>query len=280
MSIVMFIYWKMNKMGRNGKMETLLIFQDEESNKFWKIAVTGNTYTITFGKKGTTGAVKTKKFVSRHICENEACKMIEAKMKQGYKPVEYSAHIIKESSMDEELFWKLIETAKNKGEDSESQLEWLIRHLARKPIKEIIKFDSIFNENYQKSYSSDIWAAAYIILGGCSDDCFDYFRAWLLYLGKEKYEEAVSNPESIIPYLNSLHGEMPQLEELTCAAMTAYEEKTGMDDGSYYDLYEQLAGNYGDVPELILDWDEDDEDALQQKFPLLWELYGENPLEY
>lgn len=38
-------------------METLLIYQDGTSNKFWKIAIAGKSYTITYGKIGTVGAI-------------------------------------------------------------------------------------------------------------------------------------------------------------------------------------------------------------------------------
>src|SRR5262245_21993141 len=30
------------------------------------------------------------------------------------------------------------------------------------------------------SYMTDLWGAAYLINGGCSDDGFDYFRGWLM----------------------------------------------------------------------------------------------------
>ena len=59
-------------------------------------------------------------------------------------------------------------------------------------------FDFIFNQNCHKSYTSDLWAAAYIVMGGCSDDCFDYFRAWVLYLGKKSYVAAIENPETLL----------------------------------------------------------------------------------
>lgn len=263
-------------------METLLMYKDDVSNKFWKINVTGKVFTVTYGKVGSIGAVKTKEFESEKICQKEANKLIQSKLKKGYVGAALSAKVIKESTMTESLFWELLETARKKREDLDEQLEWLINNLTRRPVKDIVMFDYWFNQNYNKSYSSNLWAAAYIIMGGCSDDCFDYFRTWLLYQGKETYESIIINPEIIIPCLRDLEeeGDMPQFEELLYVASMAYEEKTGFDEDQYYQLYEKLSGDSYVQPDIELDWDEDDEEGLRKRFPKLWERYGENPLEY
>ncbi|KAB7709064.1 DUF4240 domain-containing protein [Bacillus aerolatus] len=261
-------------------METLLIYNDGSSNKFWKIYVAGNTSTVTYGKVGTIGSVKTKEFQSEEACQREGEKLIQSKLKKGYVFAQSSHQIVKESTMTEAQFWELLETCKEKGEDIDEQIEWLVTHLSRKPVKDIVMFDFIFNQYYYKSYTSNLWAAAYIVMGGCSDDCFDYFRAWVLYLGKECYEAAIENPETLLPYFKLLEEqeEIPQLEELLYVASIAYEEKTGFDDEKYFKLYDQLAKDDYIEPELEFDWDGDDEEGLRKKFPLLWGAYGENPL--
>ncbi|MFG6495791.1 DUF4240 domain-containing protein [Fictibacillus sp. UD] len=264
-------------------METLLIYKDGSSNKFWKINQTGNSYVVTYGKVGTIGAVKTKTFDSEEKCRKEADKLIRSKLKKGYVPTESSDLVLKDSTMTETLFWELIDKCKEKGDDSDEQMEWLLYQLSKRPVKDIIMFDVILNTYYTKSYTSDLWAAAYIIMGGCSDDCFDYFRAFLLYLGKEAYEAAIKNPESLLPYLKVIEEqeEIPQLEELLSVACEAYEEKTGQDFEEYQDLYDKLTNeNQSEPPEIEFDWDEDDEEGLRKKFPLLWEAFGETPIEY
>ncbi|MBT2640524.1 DUF4240 domain-containing protein [Bacillus sp. ISL-39] len=260
-------------------MATTLIYKDGSSNKFWNINVAGKSYTITYGKIGTVGAVKVKSFHSEEACQQEAEKMIKSKMRKGYIPANAVDQVMKEGSMSDPVFWELIQTAKHKGEDAEEQIEWLINHLAKKPVKDIVMFDYIFNQNYQKSYTSDLWAAAYIIMGGASDDSFDYFRAWLLFQGKEAYETVINNPEKIIPHLEE-EEDVPQLEDLLSAASIAYEEKTGLDYDEYYDLYEKLTGDNTIPPDMEFDWDEDDEEGLKKKFPALWDRYGDNPIEY
>lgn len=32
--------------------------------------------------------------------------------------------------------------------------------------------------------------------------------------------------------------------------------------------------------DIELDWDEDDEEGLKKMFPKLWEMYGEEPIEW
>ncbi|WP_079508924.1 DUF4240 domain-containing protein [Mesobacillus jeotgali] len=263
-------------------METILIYRDGSSNKFWKIHVGGKSHTVTYGKVGTVGAVKVKTFDTEEACKKDADKLIKSKMKKGYTPANPSDQVIKENTMSESVFWELLETAKQKGEDPDEQVEWLVNHLSKRPVKEIVLFDYYFNQNYYKSYTSDLWAAAYIIMGGASDDSFDYFRAWLLYQGKDAYESAIQDPERIIPHLKMLEEEeeVPQLEDLLSVASIAYEEKTGLDYDDYYDLYVQLTGDQHIPPEIEFDWEEDDEEGLKQKFPALWSRYGDQPLEY
>jgi hypothetical protein len=42
-----------------------------------------------------------------------------------------------------------------------------------------------------------LWGAAYVIEGGCSDDSFDYFRAYLISRGRAVYERAIADPDSL-----------------------------------------------------------------------------------
>jgi predicted DNA-binding WGR domain protein len=239
------------------------------------------SYTVTYGKIGTVGAVKTKALNTPEMCQKEAEKLIDSKLKKGYVHEDDSAHVIKENTMTESKFWELLEKCKEHGDNAEEQMEWLVTKLSKRPVKDIVTFDYMFNKHYNNSYTSNLWAAAYIIMGGCSDDSFDYFRAWILYLGKEAYERAIEDPESLLPYLKVVEeqDEVPQLDEMLFIGSMAYEEKTGEDDEEYYKLYEQLVDKDITQKEIELDWDEKDEEGLRNKFPLLWEAYGENPME-
>ena len=43
-----------------------------------------------------------------------------------------------------------------------------------------------------------MWCAAYIMNGGCSDDSFEYFRLWVISRGKDVYQKAKANPDTLI----------------------------------------------------------------------------------
>lgn len=234
-------------------------------------------FIVSYGKVGSIGRVNTKEFPSEEVCYKEANKLIRSKFNKGYREVGEKVEL-KESGMTDTQFWKLIDMAHRKGDDLDEQVEWLIGKLSKKSENDIVRFDFLFNQNYSKSYTSDLWAAAYIIRGGCSDDSFDYFRAWLLFLGKEPYEEAIRNPESLIPYMAKLEDDVPEFEELLSCASMAYEEKTGRDQEQYLELYLKLTGQSNGILEMEFDWEEDDEEGLSKKFPRLWHIYGDNPL--
>ncbi|EJO68304.1 WGR domain-containing protein [Leptospira kirschneri] len=61
-----------------------LTFKDDKSDKFWNIEVSGNSFTVTYGKTGTAGTSQTKTFDNEEICVKEAQKLLSEKLKKGY----------------------------------------------------------------------------------------------------------------------------------------------------------------------------------------------------
>ncbi len=59
-------------------------YSDAKSHKFWSIEVTGDSFTVTFGKVGTAGQTQTKTFASPEKAQAEADKLIKEKLKKGY----------------------------------------------------------------------------------------------------------------------------------------------------------------------------------------------------
>lgn len=60
-------------------------FSDAKSHKFWSIAVSGDSFTVTFGKVGTSGQTQTKTFASPEKAQAEADKLVREKEKKGYR---------------------------------------------------------------------------------------------------------------------------------------------------------------------------------------------------
>jgi hypothetical protein len=42
-----------------------------------------------------------------------------------------------------------------------------------------------------------LWAVAFAMGGGCGHDSFDDFRSWLISMGREVYEAALSDPATV-----------------------------------------------------------------------------------
>ncbi|WP_061206984.1 leucine-rich repeat domain-containing protein [Leptospira santarosai] len=70
-------------------MKKYLTYQDEGSNKFWSIDVSGSTFTVTFGKVGSSGQSSVKTFDDEQECLKEAEKLLREKLKKGYLEAEW-----------------------------------------------------------------------------------------------------------------------------------------------------------------------------------------------
>ena len=126
--------------------------------------------------------------------------------------------------MNETTFWTLIAETKQAGNgDSDAQVAALQAKLETLPDSEILDFDCLLHGQMDRSYHRDLWAAAYIINGGCSDDGFDYFRAWLIAQGREVFERALADPETLVEVATP----EVELELFMYAPVKAYEARTG-----------------------------------------------------
>ncbi|OCC27624.1 Uncharacterized protein GNX_3918 [Leptospira interrogans serovar Canicola] len=63
-------------------MNHQLTFKDDKSDKFWNIEVSGNSFTVTYGKTGTSGTSQTKTFETEETCIKEAQKLLSEKLKK------------------------------------------------------------------------------------------------------------------------------------------------------------------------------------------------------
>ncbi|PSL26368.1 WGR domain-containing protein [Chitinophaga ginsengisoli] len=68
-------------------MRIKFIYQDGKSDKFWDIEITGDQFTVYYGKTGTQGQTQTKEYASEEECRKAAEKLIAEKVKKGYSQV-------------------------------------------------------------------------------------------------------------------------------------------------------------------------------------------------
>ncbi|MCB5909642.1 DUF4240 domain-containing protein [Streptomyces pinistramenti] len=170
--------------------------------------------------------------------------------------------------MDETKFWELIDTSREAAEgDPEEQADELTERLLGLDPDAVVDFARHFEARYNRAYTWDLWAAASVMLDGASDDAFDYFRCWLIGQGREVFEGALHDPDQ----LASLVGEFDEeadgdAEELGYAADEAYEQLTGAElpDLGLPPAPREPLGDYLDF---------DDDAALAERFPQLWERF-------
>jgi len=156
-----------------------------------------------------------------NIAEIEKAKIIKESIYNLQKPKPKKT--TDKRKMDEEVFWNLIETSRNESDINSEFLELLQNKLEAMSATEIKKFKKYLLEKMNELYHWDIWALAYIVRGGCGDDAFDYFRAWVVSKGKDVFE-MIKNMQ-IESFKEVFSQEDPQLEEFMYVANEAYENK-------------------------------------------------------
>lgn len=176
------------------------------------------------------------------------------------------------AAMEDDRFWQIIDQSRTvAGRSIEDQTASLTSTLAGLQAPEIAAFDVAFVAHQDELYSWDLWGAAYLLMGGCSDDCFTDFRSWVLAQGEDYFEAVRADPQALTDGRLENVGQVGEAELLSYAAMDAYIEATGreifMDYPSHPGL-ETAAEPTGQ------EWDEDDEDALRARYPKL------NPLPF
>ena len=156
--------------------------------------------------------------------------------------------------MNEQQFWEVIELVKSSASSAEERPDFLTLELKSLSADEIKEFDEVYFDQIIRSYKWDLWGAAYVINGGCSDDGFKYFCDFLISEGKDVFESALSDPESLA-LLDEL--EEPELEGFSYVAAELYEEKAGKELPEYSKSYpEEPIGE---------PWDEETVDKLYPK---------------
>ncbi|MEU2259329.1 DUF4240 domain-containing protein [Streptomyces sp. NPDC019645] len=181
--------------------------------------------------------------------------------------------------MDVHEFWSFIESARS---DDRPFTEALAERLAARSAEQILEFQERFDALDGAVCRWDVWAAAYLIGSGCSDDSFLDFRAGLIALGRVWYERATSSPDSLADHPDvragvGKYGEGAVFSEKAgTAACDAFERRTGGDVDDFYEAWDQYRASRG-IQESPADMGEDFDfsDPLQigRRLPRLAALY-------
>jgi hypothetical protein len=128
-------------------------------------------------------------------------------------------------------FWALLETARANAKTCCEVVANATTLLASRPAAEIVAAHQALWRLMDASYLHPLWAAAHLIRGGCSDDGFDYFRAYLLAQGRHVFESALADPDSLagLPLLPDEYGGTGTCEDMLSVAWDAHLAVTGSD---------------------------------------------------
>jgi hypothetical protein len=171
--------------------------------------------------------------------------------------------------MDETEFWEIIDSTREAaGGDPEDHADLLVERLLQLDPDSVLDFARHFESRYNRAYHWDLWGAAAVLLDGASDDAFDYFRCWLIGQGREVFEGALHDPDSLAELLDEFDEAVDgDAEELGYAADEAYEQLTGAVAPAL-----GIAAQRTEPAGTPLDFE--NEAALAERFPRLAERFG------
>jgi Protein of unknown function (DUF4240) len=179
--------------------------------------------------------------------------------------------------VDADMFWDIIETARASAGQDRPFHESLTDHLATLTEQDILEYHERFEKMHGALYRYDLWAAAYLIGGGCSDDGFIDFRAGLIAQGREWYQKAAASPDSLADHPAVAGARHPLCdnplfyEEVNYAASTAF-RRVGGDEHAFWAALQ--ARRPRDCLTVIgEDFDFDDDQEMRRRLPRLSACY-------
>lgn len=162
--------------------------------------------------------------------------------------------------MEPKIFWSIVGSVKvTAGANPDARPKALEQKLITLPAVSIQAFQNTYESLLLKANRWDLWGAAYLMNGGCSDDGFKYFRDWLISEGQIIYEAAIQNPESLATFPKR---EFFELELYGYSASKAFQRVGAGELERSFDV--ELATPSG------TEWGEDD---LPKMFPKLAAKY-------
>ena len=155
--------------------------------------------------------------------------------------------------MNKNQFWQIIDAVNQSSSDTdqESRRCGVVETLIQLSLEDIADWELILDEYSIAASRNDLWAASAALGAHCTDDGFDYFRAWLISRGKVVYMNAMRDPDSLA--LVPREGETLSFEQFGYAAYEAYDAKLLLIDPDSQDtLFNALEGRALD-PQIVED---------------------------
>lgn len=173
--------------------------------------------------------------------------------------------------IEESKYWEIINKSFLELDKYSYQRSAIINELMNLTPKEIVGFNLRTSKLLKDSYSSELWCAAYIMKGGCSDDGFEYFRCWLISKGKEVFYKAIKDPDSLSELKKKYFFDY-ELEEFLYLPNEAFLKKTGKEIYDFIDN-DEFCKKEGKYPQIVFNWTEENKDSRKKICPKLFKKY-------
>jgi len=129
------------------------------------------------------------------------------------------------ADVDRDYFWEVVEAARARAGGVGEVPEALVELLQGRPLAELVAFREVQDDLLgREAYRWDLWAAAYVINGGASDDGFEYFLDWLMAQGRARWEATLADPDSLADVVDPDTGDLDCEEMLHVAPRAAGDE--------------------------------------------------------
>lgn len=174
--------------------------------------------------------------------------------------------------MDEERFWEIIHTSRERARRTLRDASTDFADVHQRTMKEVLRaltadelmaFQARFDDYRGRAYRNDLWAVAYWMHGGCSDDSFMDFRACLISLGRERYFAALADPDSLADIVGAVEVPTMTAEGFQYLAREVYREKSGGE------MPRRIGGPPHPREPAGESFDFDDADEMKRRFPRL-----------
>lgn len=163
--------------------------------------------------------------------------------------------------VDDAKFWSIIHNARSDSNGAiELFNEYIVDQLQDLKSTEIKRFQNTLIDKVEHMNHWSLWALAHISQDGCSDDGFLYFRSWLISIGEDAYNHAVTDLNGLLPLVPS--DGLAENEGLLFAAFEAYDIRSG---GKEMELRERK--------DKLPKGEEWDETNVNRKYPEIADYY-------
>jgi hypothetical protein len=119
------------------------------------------------------------------------------------------------------LFWRLVDDARAAHPRADDRLKAIAAAVAELDGEALVQLDGTIADWFHALDRNDLWAAAYVLMGGCGDDSFSDFRGWLLLQGRDAVDAVIADPQVLATWS---YLEWPRAEGLYTIAQQAYHD--------------------------------------------------------